>query len=521
MRVVIRPSLVLFARAVHTMDPEHPFAAAVAVDGPAIVAVGSRAEAVEWDLSEAKVIDLPDGVAVPGFVDAHTHPLKGAVRRWGTVDLSRAATMAEIRARIAAIASTKAPDVWVLGHSLDFSVFDGRQIGSDPFEDAFGGHPGYLMFFDAHAMVANRRALELAGITGAREFGNASRIAVDDDGLPTGYLVEDAMALVTTLVPPLSFEERKAAVRSALDAFAAAGYTGVHQLNLEDGDLDLLRALEADAELPVRIRISPMWRSTDDWESALQRVTGLQNTAGRRWVVQGVKLMLDGTVENGSAWLREPDTDGGGLVPLWMPPERFTRTVHALASRGIPTATHAIGDRAVEFALAAIGSVPGGEWQVVHRIEHVETLPDDLVDRFAELGVAASMQPTHMLGVRTDQTDLWSTKLGRGSVRASRGWRIKDLVDSGATVALGSDWPVVDSDPREVLAASHLSPQASIRALTQQVWASIGRPQDGMIRPGSIADFTVLDGDPLEATREQLVAMPVRMTIVDGVVVNL
>jgi len=531
----LAPSLVVFADTIHTVDPERPTAEAIAVDGSTIVAVGTRDDASRWDIDDAVVLDLGDVTVVPGFVDAHTHPLKGAERRWGTVDLADATTLEEINERIRSVADTKDPDSWVTGHSLHFEPFAGNEIRASHFEAAFGGRPGYLLFSDAHSMVANTRALEAAGLTGERDFGNNARIVVDEDGTPTGYLIEDPIAIVSSCVPPLSLEEKKKAVRATLEGFAKAGYTGVHQLNIESGDIELLRSLEAEGDLPVRIRISPLWRAIDDWDSTYREYVALQGDGGRRWTVEGIKLMLDGTVDHGSAWLREPATDGSGTLPLWMPPSRYTETLHALAAQGIPTATHAIGDRAVEFVLESVASIPNAAPSVVHRIEHVETITDELVNRFAELGVAASIQPTHMLSLRPDQTDSWSQKLGAGTDRARNAWRIKDLVDHGATVALGSDWPVVESDPRAILVANMIrrplhgdtgpvgpsqcmTAADSLRAFTQQVWASIGKPEHGMIRPGAIADLTVFRGDPLAATPEELVDLPVIMTIVDGAV---
>ncbi|WP_394617508.1 amidohydrolase [Lentzea sp. JNUCC 0626] len=517
---MIRPSLVVLADTIHTVDPSRPSASAIAVDGDTIVAVGTRAEAARWQAAE--VLDLGAATVVPGFVDAHTHPLKGASRRWGTVDLAGATSVEEIAARVEAVARTKGPDSWVTGHSLTFDAFGGQEIRASHFESAFGGRPGYLLFRDAHSMVANRRALEIAGITGARDYGNNSRVVVED-GTPTGYLVEDPMTEVSACVPALSFEERKQAVLSTLEGFARAGYTGVHQLNIEPGDVELLQALEAEGDLPVRIRISPLWRATDDWESSYRSYLGLQGVGGRRWVVEGIKLMLDGTVGHGSAWLSEPATDGSCTLPLWMPASRYTETLHALARHGIPTATHAIGDRAVEFVLDSVASIPADFPPVVHRIEHVETIPDPLVPRFAELGVAASMQPTHLLDIRPDQTDTWSRKLG--PARARNAYRVKDLIDSGAVVALGSDWPVVESDPREILAAAMARPVGqsqcltafeSLRAFTQQVWASIGLPEHGVIRPGALADLTVFDGDPLAVSPSRLTELRVLMTVVAG-----
>src|SRR5690606_7324092 len=143
-------------------------------------------------------------------------------------------------------------------------------------------------------------------------------------------------------------------------------------------------------------------------------------------------------------------------TPYWVPNERIERAIHSLAINGIPVAVHAIGDRGVEFILDTIASIPDLGQGLVHRVEHIETIPDATVPRFAELGVAASMQPMHVLSTNADETDLWSLKLGAGSARTRAKWRIKDIEQTGAIVTLGSDWPVEEFDARQVFATNIL-----------------------------------------------------------------
>lgn len=505
---------------------------AVAVSGRRIVAVGSRAEAAGWNAAE--VIDLGDATITAGFVDAHVHPLSGAESRFEALMLHDCETTDEVAARIAEFVKDRGPDEWVRGFGLSFDMFVGTEATNAPFVEAFGGRPGYLLLFDGHSVIASPRALELAGVDGARDFGNNSSIEVYADGSPTGYLIEsDAEMLVTDLYPRMPFAQRVDAVRAKLEEFAASGYTSLHQMNMEDGDLDVLRALEETGELPVRVRVSPLWRATEQWAETLERMIALQGVGGRRWSVEGVKFMLDGSIDNGSAWLFEPDTQGGGLEPYWSPSELFRQTIHALAESGVPTATHAIGDKAVEFVLDAVESIPEHAPRVTHRVEHLETIPDHLVPRFAKLGVPASMQPIHAFALRPDGCDMWTSLLGRGSERASHGWRVADLDAAGAIVALGSDWPVDDFDARHVFAAAvnrrrygsakppvdphqGLSPERALAGLTQNCWASIARPSEGVVAPGAIADLVAWQLDPLAVDAAEFADSPVLLTIVNG-----
>ncbi|PRI12466.1 amidohydrolase [Leucobacter massiliensis] len=540
----VRAELVLLGGRVRTGAPEHTGTVAppgapgtpqaVAVSGRRIVAVGTRAEAADWDAEGGEVIDLGDATITAGFVDAHVHPLSGAESRHRALMLHDCESLEEVAERIAAFVADRGPDEWVRGFGLSFDLFVGREVTNEPFADAFGGRPGYLLLFDGHSVIASPRALELAGIDGPRDFGNNSSIEVHPDGSPTGYLIEsDAEMLVTELFPRMPFPQRVEAVRDKLAEFAATGYTSLHQMNMEDGDIEVLGAIEEDGELPVRLRVSPLWRATEPWAETLQRMLALQGAGGRRWRIEGVKFMLDGSIDNGSAWLFEPDTRGGGREPYWVPGERFTRTIHALAERGVPTATHAIGDRAVEFVLDAVASIPAHAPRVTHRVEHLETIPDRLVPRFAELGVPASMQPIHAFTQRPDGCDMWTTLLGRGSERAGHGWRVADLDAAGATVALGSDWPVEEFDARRVFSATvtrrrhgsdrpavdphqALSPERALAGLTRNCWAAIGRPQEGVVTPGALADLTVFAADPLAANPDDFAQSAVLLTVVDG-----
>ncbi|MDI6024371.1 amidohydrolase [Leucobacter sp. UT-8R-CII-1-4] len=534
---VIRADLVLLAGRVHTgcnADEAAPVPTAVAVSGRRIVAVGSQHDVAKWDTSGAQVIQLGDATVTAGFVDAHVHPLSGAESRHQALMLHDCTTVEQVAERITEFVKELGPDEWVRGFGLSFDMFVGTEVSNAPFEAAFGGRPAYLLLFDGHSIIATNRALELAGIDGPRDFGNNSSIEVDSAGRPTGYLIEsDAEMLVTDLYPRMPFAERCAAVKNKLREFAASGYTSLHQMNMEVGDLEVLRALEAEGELPVKVRVSPIWRASDPWAETLQEMISMQGVGGRRWQIEGVKFMLDGSIDNGSAWLFEADTRGGGLEPYWVPNDTFTRTIHALNASGVPTATHAIGDRAVEFVLDTVQAIPADVPRVTHRIEHIETIPDRLIPRFVELGVPASMQPIHAFAQRPDGQDMWTTLLGRDSERAAHGWRIADLDAAGACVALGSDWPVEEFDARRVFAANvtrrrhgsdgpavdphqALSPERTLAALTKNCWESIDQGGNGMIVPGAIADLAVFAEDPLSCDPDLFAEGEVLLTVVNG-----
>lgn len=246
--------------------------------------------------------------------------------------------------------------------------------------------------------------------------------------------------------------------------------------------------------------------------------------------------MIDGTIDNGSAWLAEPDAYGQGTAPVWSDPAEYAAALRFFAERGVPTATHAIGDQGVRFVLDALeGLGDAVRCRAAHRIEHIETIPDELVPRFAELGVAASMQPVHGTHhTRADRSDNWSVRLG--PERAARGWRCRDLREAGAVLALGSDWPITPYDPRAMMADAilrrpverpdqapvqpeqALTPLQALEGYTSHAALAAGL-QDvaGTITVGKRADFTVWAQDPLSVDAEELAATPIVATLLDGV----
>jgi predicted amidohydrolase YtcJ len=270
----------------------------------------------------------------------------------------------------------------------------------------------------------------------------------------------------------------------------------------------------------------------------LADIVALQRLRGRRWEIDGVKFMIDGTVDGGTAWLAEPDCFGESTAPFWPEPEAYTQALRTLAAAGVPTVTHAIGDHGVRYVLDALADLPAEPTRVPHRIEHIETVPTDLVGRFRAQNVTASMQPTHCtLYSNAEQTDNWSHRLG--AERAGRAWRTRDLRNAGARLALGSDWPVAPYDPRGVLADAQLrrqhgkpdtapiGPDQRLTALmalegyTTHAAAAAGLGQvAGRIREGYRADLSAFGLDPLQSPPDEFAESPVPLTVVDGAIVH-
>ena len=521
--------LVVCADTVHTMDDAEPGATAVALKGERVLAVGTRADLGSWAGPATRVIDLGAATVVPGLTDCHVHPLLGAqlTRGVGLLGLD----LDGVRSALARHAAAQPPDGWVMGWGLDPNVVPGGLLTAAHVEDVLGGRPALVRLFDAHSALASAEALRRAGITGPHAFEEAAEVVCDGEGRPTGLLLEmPAMALVDDVLPTTSLRDLADATLAALQRMASLGITSAHALEHESRAGAVYELIEAEGDLPVRLRCFP-WCGPDTTEADWKEVARLQGSGGRRWSVGGVKLFIDGTVDNGTAWLAEPDTLGQSTKPFWPDPAAYAEAIAWFDVHDVPTTTHAIGDQGVRHVLDALERTSG---RTRHRVEHIETIPDDLVERFAALGVTASMQPTHGTEyTAADGSDNWSTRLG--PARAAQGWRTRDLREAGVRVALGSDWPIADCDPRGVLAAARLQrrggsperpPVRPAQALTAAMalegytthaaWSVGEEAVAGRLAPGMRADLTVLGADPLTADADDLAEAPVLLTVVAG-----
>ena len=520
--------LALTGGRVRTLDPDRPSATAIGVAGGTIVAVGSDAEVRELAGGSTDVVDLAGAAVTPGITDSHIHPFLGAEGSRGA-DRTSSRLCASSRSALREERARCAPGQWVLGWGLDYNVFAQDGIHGSLIEEAVGGSPALITFMDFHTHLATSQALALAGVDGPRTFTENAEV-VCAGGAPTGELRESAADLVFEVIPELTAAERYRLYADTLRRFAAVGITAAHMMDGDLATLDLLRELEASGDLATRL-VAPFWikpeMDPEEWEQFIPHRTA----AGRRWKAGVAKFFIDGVIDTGTGWLYEPDSEGEGTLPFWPDPSVYRRAVARFAGEGFQCATHATGDRGVREALDAYrdaGAAPG----VRHRIEHIETLQPQDLPRFAAEGVVPSMQAQHMMEFRADREDNWSQRLG--GERCDRAFPIRSLGESGARVALGSDWPVARFDPRIGMAAARLrrAPGHTGRAAyddqaidgltvlegyTAVSAYTVGEEaRQGRIAPGFVADLTVFAEDPVECDPDDLVELPVLQTIVDG-----
>jgi hypothetical protein len=515
-----------------TLDPARPQATAVAWRAGELIGVGDDADVRALIDAGTEVFD-GDGLWVcPGLVDSHIHPFWGTVKTRG-VDLRSARTLDEVRRRLAGGRAGLRDGEWLLGHSVRYEPFHESGIRADLIAQATAGVPTMIGFFDGHSALASQEALALAEVTGAREFDEAAEVVCDADGRPTGALLEaGAMQLVIDAVPAWTDAELLDAYTETLRRMNAVGLTGAHVMIGDPELLERVDALERRGDLTVRM-LMPMHLQPHTDDAEVQRYLESAGRHGRLWRTGTAKFFLDGVLDSGTAWLVDPGPGGVNAGPFWPDVGRYRELVARFTQAGFSAITHAVADGAVRGALDAYEAA-GPPRRGMHRIEHIETLTDRDLPRFAPLGVAASMQPLHMEGLDDPSTPSnWVDNLSQG--RLQRGFRTADLVADGVVMALGSDWMVADFDPRVGMAwarlrrlpgdrervpylpAQALDADATLAGYTTAPARVAGSEHEyGRLAPGLRADLSVFEGDLLATPADELPDVPVAATIVDG-----
>lgn len=521
--------VVFFGRIV-TLDPDQPRASALAVKGGRILAVGEAARLESFVGPGTQRIDLP-GVAVPGLADAHGHA-SGFGEQLVILDL-RGLEKAEIVARVEELAARIPEGEWILGGGWDQGHFVPAEFPTAADLDlATTRHPVVLDRIDGHSIWVNSRALAAASVSRETEEPEGGRIIRDSAGAPTGIFVDHATAFVRRVVPPPTPEQAERRLRSALERYAGLGLTSVHDAGVDRQTLLLYKKLLAEDALPVRIYAMAEGRGETLAESLRQGpLVGLGNG---RLSIRSFKVVLDGALGSRGAQLFEPYADAPSERGLeTMGDEEFRELIRAAAAKGFQVNAHAIGDRAVRRALDAFEAAGPDARRLRFRIEHASVVDPADRPRFGKLGVIASLQPMF-----AGEYARWSEDRV-GSSRASWVLATKSLLDSGASLALGTDYPAADSaDPLLNLfcavsrrAADGTPPsgfhpqerlpvETALRLLTAgPAFAAFQEEDLGALSPGRYADLTVLSEDPLTRSPEQLRELTVRMTVVGGRVV--
>lgn len=520
---------VLHGARIYTVDPAQPVAEAMAFAEGRILAVGTEAEVLAAHPG-ARRIDARGRTVVPGLIDAHAH-LMGLGQSLLQADLVGARSVGEVVERLQAFAATLPDTSWVLGRGWDQNEWpDPVFPTAADLDAAFPDRPVYLTRVDGHAAWVNSAAMARVPGFAALPDPEGGRILRDEAGRPTGVLIDAAMGLVRAVIPPPTEEEAELALTLALRETARHGLTGVHEAGLDLVTIERYRRRIAEGAFPLRL-----YGMVGGPGPTLDRLCaeGPIDDPSGRLVVRSIKLYIDGALgSRGAALLEDYADEPGNDGLLLYTPEAFEAVVERAMRCGLQVNTHAIGDRGARVVLdtyervtAALGRGAEGR----HRMEHAQVLHPDDLPRFAALGVIASVQPIHA----TSDMGWAEARLGPERVRGAYAWR--SLLEAGARLALGSDFPVEPVSPllgfhaavtRQDAAGrpeggwfpeERLTREEALRGFTlDAAYAAFMEHEVGSLEVGKRADFVVLDGDPMTVPEADLLRIRVVATYLDG-----
>lgn len=442
--------LALTGGKIYTVDGGRSWAEAVAIKDGRIVFVGSNDDAEAHIGRDTRVVDLAGRMVVPGFQDAHVHPISAGIEA-NACDLNAYSTVDGYVAAIKKYADANPDEPWITGGGWLMSAFGPGALARKELIDAVvPDRPVILWSRDGHTVWANSKAIEIAGITNATPDPPDGRIDRDPkSGAAVGSLQEGAGSLVASKMPPAGDAKRDEGLRYAIRYLNALGITAVQDASVNEDELKAYRRLDEAGELSLHVTASIWWERGKGTEQ-IDGIKRLRSEYTKGHVdAATVKIMQDGVMENYTAAMLEPyllpgKNDVRG-IPM-VEPGKLKEAVTRLDAEGFQVHFHAIGDGAIRQSLDAVEAARAANGDLGHRhhISHLQLIDEADVPRFKALGVVANYQP---LWAYADEYITELTIPFIGAERSSHMYAINSLLKSGATVAFGSDWSVSSPNP--------------------------------------------------------------------------
>jgi predicted amidohydrolase YtcJ len=524
--------LIIHGGIVHTLAGGYERAEAVAVRGDRIIDVGTDSSILGTYKARA-FLNLEGRTMLPGFIDAHAH-MSGLGLSMMMLDLTKTGSQSEVAEMVAEAIQHRAGGDWIRGRGWDQNQW---MVNNFPHHDilsrAAPSNPVYLVRVDGHAAWVNSSALSLAGIDSSTPDPVGGRILRDENGNPTGVLIDTAMDLVARHIPQPSTAELTEAIRLAIAECLSFGITTVHDMGVDLKTVEIYKDLIREKEFPFRI-YAAIDGPGPTWEHFLK--TGpLIGKSNPSLTIRAIKLYADGALGSRGAALLEPYSDdptNSGLE-ITTTDEIYTLALQAL-DNGFQVCTHAIGDRGVRNALNAYERTINNsiDHDPRFRIEHAQVVAPSDIHQFASLGVLPSMQPIHC----TSDMGWAEARIGKERIRGAYAWR--SFIDMNLPIPGGSDFPVEPVNPMFGIFAAvtrqdaslkpdggwypeqRVSREEAVRMFT--TWAAYSGFEEnikGTIGRGKLADLVIFPEDIFTIEETALLRIRPDITIVGGKVV--
>ncbi|VCU59162.1 Exoenzymes regulatory protein AepA in lipid-linked oligosaccharide synthesis cluster [Tritonibacter mobilis] len=522
------PDTVILNGRLITFDSARPYAEGLAIADGVITAVGSTAEIRALAGPSTRVIDAAGSTVLPGFIDSHVHLFGGSVEL-ACLDLTSIKGEAQLTEVVRDWAKRNTDDQLVFAVQADYAILgDGIKTTRQALDRVLPDRPFAMYAPDHHTVWANTPALEAAGLLHGAEVEAGAQVVMGSDGLASGELQEpsayapvlrmtrhagrDMMGLVTGAdpVPPATLAERtldKAALERGLQHCASHGITGLHNMDGNFYQLELLSEMERDGTLLCRTEVPFHYKSPDPLERFSEAQEMRQRFNSDMVWCNRVKMFMDGVVESGTALMLQPYPGTDHIGDAVFEAEHFNQACIRADAMGLQIATHAIGDLAVRRTLDGYEAArrTNGARDSRHRIEHIEVLHPDDLPRFKDLGVVASIQPGHAPFGGYFPPSGVGAMLHDAQIPLSYAWA--DIRNSGAKVIFSTDWPVIPVDVMPTIkgAVAPLKLGAPWRDQSQSLldtlesytagnaWVEFNETRKGKLKPGMMADIAVMD----------------------------
>lgn len=527
----VHATTVLMHANIHTMNRWHPHATAMAWDDTGtLLAVGESADLI-GRYTGATQIDAHGATVVPGLIDAHGHMLSLG-QSLIQADLVGTTSADDVVARLKAHAATHKDSAgWLIGRGWDQNDWPDTHFPTAAVLDAaFPDRPVFLERVDGHAAWVNTAAMKQARRNLDGDWQPDGGHIQRQNGKATGVLVDGAVDLVAGVMPEPSVAQKRAAYRAAMQKVVSVGLTGVGDAAIALDDFKVLQAMDRDGEIPLRLYEFAYQQPALDW---LCSQHGRWQDASGHLQMRTLKLFMDGALgSRGAALLADYSDDPGNRGLFTTSPQDYLAAVRQAHRCGIQVATHAIGDRGNRHVLDVYQKVLGDEATTTDhrwRVEHAQIVSLEDIARFARLHLIASMQPTHA----TSDMPWAEKRLGKARLAGAYAWQ--RFIHAGVPLAFGSDFPVEHPNPmlgiyaavtRQDLAGhpaggwlpdQRVSREQALAGFTTgAAYAQFMQDRVGRLKPGMLADFVILDGDPMQGPARAIADIKPLSTWVGG-----